>query len=201
MYKNIVTGPGKSRAAAGASVAAELEQQAELGGKKKDDPLRGALPPAVDNEQESHHGVVCTDRNSPRSQAVWPRTAAERDKITPGFGSYWTFDSAECATWPSKDRDRYTGDFEARTSNPTLIVNAKFDPSTHYRSAVSLARTMPGAQLLTLNGYGHSNIATSSCLTSATGKYLVSGKLSGLPRTCEQDVKPFPAGGQQAQQR
>ena len=60
---------------------------------------------------------------------------------------------------------------------------------------------MPGAQLLTLNGYGHSNVATSSCLTNATGKYLVSGKLSGLPRTCEQDLKPFPAGGQQEQQR
>ena len=134
LYRQITNAPDKDQTTAGASGAAQLKQQAAPGGEQQDDPLRGALPPAVDNEDASHHGVVCADRNSPRSQADWPRMAAERDKATPGFGSYWTFDSAECATWPSKDQDRYTGDFDARTASPALIVNSRFDPNTDYES-------------------------------------------------------------------
>ena len=67
------------------------------------------------------------------------------DKIAPGFGSYWAFGSAQCATWPGKDHDRYTGNFHARTASPALIVNATLDPSTHHKSAVKLSRTMPAA--------------------------------------------------------
>jgi pimeloyl-ACP methyl ester carboxylesterase len=195
MHKQIVEGPGKNNPAAGAAIADRLTRQTEAGEGQQDDPLRGALPPAVDNSIAAQLGIMCTDGDGSRDQAAWPRTAAERDKIAPGFGSYWTFGSAQCATWPGKDHDRYAGNFDARTASPALIVNATLDPSTHHNSAVKLARIMPGAHLLTLNGYGHANVATSACKDEATGKYLLTGQLKGLPRTCEQDMKPFSADG------
>ena len=127
MYSEIINGPDKDQTTAGPLWRLNWKQQAAPdGGEGR--PLRGALPPAVDNEEASHHGVVCADRNSPRSQAVWPRMAADGTRSRqasartgPSIGG--VRDLAEQGPGP------LPGDFAARTSHPALIVTPSSTPT------------------------------------------------------------------------
>jgi pimeloyl-ACP methyl ester carboxylesterase len=150
----------------------------------------GQTPPRVGNE-EALLGVACAETSNPRSQAAWVTTAREREKKAPHFGSAWTYLTSPCATWPGSDDDRYSGRYDTETSAPALVVGTRFDPATAYDEAVTLSEVMPGAKLLTVEGVGHVAAGTSTCTARATGKYLVTGKVSGLPKTCEQDTGPF----------
>ena len=148
-------------------------------------------PPDYDTFNDVNQAVVCTDTDEPADPAAWPRYAAQRDAVTPHFGSYWTYLTSPCAYWPGKAQDRYTGPFTA-AAEPPLIIGTRFDPATPYESAVELHEALPGSALLTLEGRGHTaaNVG-SSCVDAAVTRYLVDGELPASGATCAPDAAPF----------
>lgn len=135
--------------------------------------------------------VSCADTVNPRTQLAWPVNALLQDRRFPYFGSAWTYASLACATWPGYDSDRYLGPFTKRTAHPLLVVGQRYDPATRYQAAVEVSRTIPGARLLSVNGYGHTSLQTSVCADTYTASYLISGALPPAGTVCQPDRQPF----------
>ena len=142
---------------------------------------------------EQGYGVFCTDSDGASNPWVWPRYARAADRVAPYFGSYWSYVSLPCATWPARDADRYTGPWNRPTAHPVLLVgNRTGDPATPYRNAVSTVRRLAGARLLTLNSYfGHGAFDQSQCINTAVERYLIDLQLPPEGTVCQPDRKPF----------
>jgi pimeloyl-ACP methyl ester carboxylesterase len=142
---------------------------------------------------EQGQGVFCTDSDSASNPWVWPRYARAADRAAPYFGSRWAYVSLPCATWPARDADRYTGPWNRPTAHPVLLVgNRQGDPATPYENAVSTARELASARLLTLNSYfGHGAFPQSQCIVSAVERYLIDLQLPPEGTVCQPDRTPF----------
>jgi pimeloyl-ACP methyl ester carboxylesterase len=135
--------------------------------------------------------VSCADTVNPRSQLAWPVAALLQDQRYKYFGSPWTYASQACATWPGHDTDRYLGPYDKATAHPLLVVGTRYDPATRYQNAQAVAARVPGARLLTLDGYGHTSILSSACVNAYTADYLVTGALPARGTVCRPDRQPF----------
>ena len=156
--------------------------------------LATAATPAqagYDNKDEAFLSITCTDTNNPRDPFRWPEVAASADRRFGPFGSFWAYLSEPCATWPARDRDRYTGPFTRRTSAPVLIIGTRFDPASPYQNAVRVAQELPRGRLLTLEGWGHVAFGKSSCIAHYMDRYLVTGALPPAGTVCRPDQRPF----------
>jgi pimeloyl-ACP methyl ester carboxylesterase len=154
------------------------------------DPAAQPTPNRYDNRDESFISVTCTDTNNPRDPFVWPRVAAAADRRFPYVGAPVAWTSEPCATWPARDRDRYTGPFN-RTSAPILIVGTRYDPASPYENAQAVAGQLPSSRLLTLAGWGHVALGKSSCIATHVEHYLVTRALPPPGTRCRPDQAPF----------
>src|SRR3954469_15256417 len=156
--------------------------------------LAPAAAPAqsgYDNKDEAFLAITCTDTNNPRNPFRWPAVATARDHRFGPFGSFWAYLSEPCATWPARDRDRYTGPYNHATSAPILIIGTRYDPASPYRNAVAVAHQLPRSRLLTLNGWGHVALGKSRCIAGYIDRYLLAGALPPPATTCQPDQLPF----------
>jgi pimeloyl-ACP methyl ester carboxylesterase len=152
---------------------------------------RAVRSPGLAPMDESQIAAICADTDTPSDPDAWPAIARRAERRSPYFGTLLTYISQQpCADWP-RDRDRYLGPWDARTSAPALILGTRFDPVTPYEDAVKLDRIMPRSRLVTLNGYGHTTILASACTAEAVERYLVSVDLPPRGTVCEPDVQPF----------
>jgi len=137
--------------------------------------------------------VICTDTDSASNPWVWPRYARAADRVAPYFGSRWSYASLPCATWPSRDADRYTGPWNRPTANPLLLIgNRHGDPATPYENAVSTAGELASARVLTLDSFfGHGAFVQSQCIVDAVERYLVDLQLPPEGTVCHPDRRPF----------
>ncbi|WP_246085876.1 alpha/beta hydrolase [Pseudonocardia hydrocarbonoxydans] len=85
----------------------------------------------------------------------------------------------------------YRGPWDARTDEPVLIVNSRFDPATPLAAAQRLHDLMPGSALLVHEGVGHVAAQQSACVVQAAGTYLTEGTLPVEGATCAPDRVPF----------
>ena len=142
---------------------------------------------------EAVPAVGCSDSRNPSSTGAWA-TASDRDaKKNPFLGPYWTWFSSVCAVWPGRDHDRYLGPWNARTANPVLVVNSRFDPSTPYSGAVTASRLLKNSRLLTYAGWGHKVFATvgSDCIDGAVVSYFIDRTLPPRGTVCQPKASPF----------
>jgi pimeloyl-ACP methyl ester carboxylesterase len=143
------------------------------------------------NFVEGGIGVMCSETDNPDDITAWPRAAREADEEFPYFGRPWTWLSSICHPWPGRDADRYMGPFDARTSEPVLIIGNSFDPATRYQGAVRLARLLPSSRLLTFDGWGHGALFKSACIDKYTSEYLLTSDVPPVGTVCAPDVTPF----------
>ena len=151
-----------------------------------------AVPP-YSNQPEALRAIVCADTANPGDPSAWPGLAAAADEETPYVGTYWAYISQQCADWPVETEDAYTGPFDATTARPALVIGTRFDPATPYVNSAELATGLPGARLLTLEGYGHTSFGQGACIGGAVTKYLVTGDVPAEGTTCFPDRQPFDA--------
>ena len=148
--------------------------------------------PGLAPMDESQVAIICADTDTPDDPRAWPSIARRADRRSPYFGSLLTYLSQQpCASWRTRDPDRYLGPWDARTSAPALILGTRFDPVTPYEDAVKLARIMPRSRLLTLDGYGHTTILASACTAQAVERYLLEVALPRRGTVCAPDFQPF----------
>ncbi len=185
--------PGLVAAEAVVAKARAVSWTAPFGPKPSPDADPGPGPgPAFDNDQALSLSVACSDSLNPRSEHAWAKTGAEQDQLYPYFGRAWTWQGEGCATWQLPGNGAYLGPYDQATSAPVLVVGNRHDPATPYLGARTVADRLPGARLLTVNGYGHTSLAMpSACATAVFDAYLIGGTLPAVGTTCGQDVAPF----------
>ncbi len=107
-----------------------------------------------------------------------------------GLSALWG--DEPCATWPVRTADPYPGPWNRRTANPVLVVGNTADPATPYANAVAMTNQLRRARLLTVTGYGHTELLNpSACASRYITAYLIRGTLPPARTVCRQDRLPF----------
>jgi pimeloyl-ACP methyl ester carboxylesterase len=143
--------------------------------------------------------VTCADSplvldppQEPGKPVDWAAYGRRVDAASPDFGRSWLTEARWCESWPAPAH-RYAGSFTAATANPLLAIGNTYDPATPLDGAQHLTRLFPNAQLVTLDGYGHTSTADpSACVRKALGDYLLDpGKRLQPGLVCKPDHGPF----------
>ena len=179
-------------------VAAQL-QQLWLATSK---PAAPALPsastgPAADaagpyDGIEQTLAVLCSDTADPRNIGDYLATARAGARYG-GFGELAAWTEAPCAYWPTAtEQDRYTGPWNRPTAGTILVIGNTGDPVTPYQGSVAMAHDLARARLLTVDGFGHTELYNpSECASGYESSYLFTGKLPPQGTVCPQSVQPF----------
>jgi pimeloyl-ACP methyl ester carboxylesterase len=147
--------------------------------------------PGYDNYIEANLAINCADTDNPRNPRRYGRVGQRRDRtVAPYAGSRWAYFSQPCAAWQGRSTERHTGPWTARTTNPVLLLNNRYDPATPYRSAVKVHRLLPNSSLVTVNDVGHGAMFN-SCASAAVTRYLLSGATPAAGTVCPADAAPF----------
>ncbi|MFC9897457.1 alpha/beta hydrolase [Nocardia sp. NPDC127579] len=159
--------------------------------------LPGLLPIAkgaayAGNRTEAFHAIQCADSTVPTDPEIYTRAAISEDLRTPYFGRVAVFASAACAFWQGHDADRYTGPWNRRTAAPILVLNSRFDPATPLAGARAGADQLATAQLVEVDGTGHSTMyVPSTCAERVKYDYFVTTALPPPDTHCTADRSPF----------
>ncbi|MFE6051618.1 alpha/beta hydrolase [Kitasatospora sp. NPDC056446] len=150
------------------------------------------LPPVVRQSPDQALAVVCSDSANPPARADYPALAALARSRSGAVGPYFAWADERCADWPARDRDRYDGPWNHRTARPVLVVANTGDPGMPYEGSRAMARSLARAELLTVDGYGHTVLANpSACAARYETRYLVDGTLPAHGTVCAPDREPF----------
>jgi pimeloyl-ACP methyl ester carboxylesterase len=155
-----------------------------------------ANPPMLDPYVTTHSpgflAVQCLDSDNPQDRASYQRLAPAENQRVPYFGTGSVFSMAQCVGWPAHDGDRYVGPWNRPRQNPILIVNTRFDPATPLQDAEAAAGQLGDAQVLTVDGYGHTSLnVPSACASAAMAHYFVTMEMPPRGATCPPDAQPF----------
>ncbi|MEH3054038.1 MAG: alpha/beta hydrolase [Patulibacter minatonensis] len=153
----------------------------------------GPVQQPYDNFQDAFSTFVCNDTVGPASGLAYASTAKLADARTPGFGPFWIWTTAACASFPVADVDAYAGPWNAVTPNPVLLLgNRGGDPSVRYANAVAAQGTLGKSRLLSVDMYGHTsyNLA-SSCVDDAVDGYFLTLAVPAPGAACGTDFGPF----------
>ncbi|GAB2822923.1 alpha/beta hydrolase [Actinoallomurus bryophytorum] len=150
-----------------------------------------AAPQAPYAGQEQTLAVLCSDSANPRDPRAYTAAARLASARSGLIGLSWVWPSEACAKWPT-GRDGYTGPWNRRTAGPILLVGITGDPATSYANSVAMSRALARARLLTVHGYGHTELSNpSACAGDYEDRYLLTGALPPPGTVCEQDTIPF----------
>jgi pimeloyl-ACP methyl ester carboxylesterase len=145
-----------------------------------------ALVPAV--------SLQCADKPLPQPGSIlnWPKVM-QHLTTTNFLGTaegWWLW--APCASWQTRNADRYAGPWNAKTENTILIIGNRYDPRTKFANSVLAAKTLGNASLLVLEGYGHTSDADASdCIDNAVKNYLLTGAAPPTGTVCLPNHAPF----------
>jgi pimeloyl-ACP methyl ester carboxylesterase len=136
--------------------------------------------------------TLCDDSPNPRDPASYSAQAAFAYARSGAFGLYRAWATEPCTRWPAFDADRYTGPWNVHTASPLLVVGNTTDPATPYKGSLAMAGDLASARLLTIDGWGHTELLNpSSCAQADESAYLIGGTLPPVGATCQPDQQPF----------
>src|SRR5215211_2925476 len=144
---------------------------------------------------EQANAVACSDSPSPRRPAAYPGFARLSVRRSGILGLTWVWGDFPCASWPARAADRYAGPWNRPTANPILVMGNTGDPATAYRGSVRMARLLARGRLLTVRGFGHTELLNPSrCVARREVAYFLTGALPPTGTVCRQDRAPFARG-------
>jgi len=154
----------------------------------------GDPEPAGVTDFEYVLGVTCSDQND----LYYGRT---REGFQPQIrtleaqsiiGELWLRNPLGCAGWNIKSGDVFEGRFGGNTTTPMLFVSNTYDPVTPIENSHSAIRIFPRAQIVTVEGSGHTSEATlNTCSFGKIRAYLQDTQLPGQDSYCAVESTPF----------
>ena len=155
-------------------------------------PAAAAAP--VYNGPEQEFAVACSDSPNPQDPRSYPAFARFAAARSGAVGRYWAWLAEPCAHWPAAaSRDRYAGPWNRPTAHAVLVVGNTGDPATPYRDSIAMSHELARSRLLTIDGYGHTELANpSNCAARYETRYLLYGALPPPGAVCRQNTTPFP---------
>jgi pimeloyl-ACP methyl ester carboxylesterase len=140
---------------------------------------------------EQQFAIFCSESANPRPGAFRSLGRFAFRRSGP-VGPWWSWASEPCGSWPATAPERYAGPWDRRTHNPVLVIGNTYDPNTPHRGARAMTRQLSRARLLTVDGYGHTELLNpSSCANRYASRYLIAGVLPPKGTRCKQDQVPF----------
>jgi hypothetical protein len=138
--------------------------------------------------------VLCSDSPNPRSLTAYAADARLAYARSGSIGPVWVWPTVACARWPGHGAaDRYTGPWNRPTAHPILLLGNTGDAVLPYRDTLAMEHDLARARLLTIAGYGHTELSNpSTCALGYELSYLQTGSLPPAGAVCRQDTAPFP---------
>jgi hypothetical protein len=150
------------------------------------------LDPYITGHSAAFLATQCVDSDYPHDPLAYERLIQAEDRRQPYFGLTALFAMAQCIDWPDADRDRYLGPWNHRRPHPILVVNNRYDPQTPLWNAQATRDELSDAQLLIIEGYGHTTLNVhSACASAAMANYFVTLEPPIDGATCSADHQPF----------
>ncbi len=138
----------------------------------------------MDNSTEANWAVNCADYPASGNSVVWKKQEEKLKKVSPVFGPVMGYDEFMCSIWPYQPT-KAIGDFTAKGSAPIVVVGTVGDPATPYKWAVSFAKNLDNATLVTYEGEGHTAYGRSTkCVSEPIDRYLLNGNVPKAGLTC-----------------
>ncbi|GME23738.1 Nedd8-like protein [Neofusicoccum parvum] len=138
---------------------------------------------------DGRHGIECSDKGRDVFASAAPAENGFDEKVLPTMeainqksrlaGDTSAYLVALCGQWNTEAKERYRGDFGAKTRHPVLLIGNTYDPVTPLVSARNVSEGLEGSVVLEHHGFG------------ATQNYLVDGTLPEPGTVCEVDVPLF----------
>jgi pimeloyl-ACP methyl ester carboxylesterase len=159
---------------------------------------RAAAAPATPSGYtglEQSLAVECSDSPNPRNVSAYASDVKLASARSGGLGLAWLWGDEPCARWPGNGAsDRYTGPRNRRTTHTILLLANTGDAVLPYQGQLAMAHDLARARLLTVRGYGHTEISNpSTCAMNYELSYLQTGALPKADTVCKEDASPFPA--------
>ena len=136
---------------------------------------------------DSINGIRCGDSLTRiSSPEEYLDTITIQNATSPGFGDVGYIHTWFCAAWKFMAKEQYKGNFQAKTKNPILFINGRYDPATAFRGAINVSAGFEGSVLLTHGGFGHGVMGhPSNCTNDYIKGYLMEGTLPEKDTVCE----------------
>lgn len=129
--------------------------------------------------------IACSDWGFDiAGQQRWEQLWREQNRNAGVLRSHFAWDAGSiCAGWPTppgnpQHRPQVSG------APSILLMNSLHDPATPYAWAVAVTEAIPGAALLTYDGWGHGVSDRNECTVTATDRYLIEGMLPRAETHC-----------------
>jgi hypothetical protein len=136
--------------------------------------------------------IQCADAGTRTGSRGWMKVIKRLDRMSRLHGLVQGWWLAPCASWPVRGEDTYRGPWNAKTPNPILLINQRFDPNSNYASAVRAEQYLGNAVLLTHEGYGHLFFHNpSTCVDQAMAAYLTQLITPPKGAVCQSNEQPF----------
>ena len=135
----------------------------------------------LSNINEANTAINCADeRVAPEDFAMVKQSAMEASQV---FGKYFAFPELGCLGWP-EGKSMVAIDYTVALEVGPLVIGTTGDPATPYQQAVSLAKTLSGATLLTFQGEGHTAYGSDTCVNDHVENYLLGENLGSAELIC-----------------
>ncbi len=145
-----------------------------------------------DNWSEVNAAVNCVDRDFPRDPNAVKDIGMRLAAVAPHFGAPIIQGYGACTFWPVPAQPLHAG--PAATAPPILLVASTGDPFAPYKEAVTVAKRMDSAVLLTYDGESHpSYLHGVSCVDDIVNAYLIDGTMPAPNTVCgSAGITPVP---------
>ena len=138
----------------------------------------------LSNSMEANFAINCADYPAEGDEADWREYTEDLKQAAPLFGPVYGYNDAVCAAWPYQAPKRL-GNYEAKGSDPIVVLGTSGDPATPYVWAQDLADSLDNAVLVTWEGEGHTAYTRSTdCISDPVNAYLLSGVIPEDGLTC-----------------
>ncbi|KAJ8059894.1 hypothetical protein OCU04_011518 [Sclerotinia nivalis] len=139
-------------------------------------------------------GVLCSDQNNHLYNKTLEDLKAQLHDLEAQniIGEIWSHAVLGCTGWSIKSSEIYPGPFGGDTATPILFVSNTYDPVTPIENSLASAPNYKNAQILTIDGMGHTSSATQNyCAFEKIATYFQTGKLPGNDSFCPLETGTF----------
>ena len=135
----------------------------------------------LSNINEANTAINCADeRVAPEDFAMVKQAALDASQV---FGKYFAYPELGCLGWP-QGKSMVEIDYTVGLEVGPLVIGTTGDPATPYQQAVSLAKLLNGATLLTFQGEGHTAYGSDTCVNDYVENYLLGENLGSAELIC-----------------
>ncbi|TVY25840.1 Tripeptidyl aminopeptidase [Lachnellula hyalina] len=149
---------------------------------------------AGDQAPEWTSGVLCADQNNKFYNKTLQDLRLQLNQLEDQsiIGEVWSKPLLECLGWSIKAKEIFSGPFGGDTATPILFVSNTYDPVTPIENSISSVPNYKNAQLLTIDGMGHTASApVNYCGFAKMKAYFQTSQLPGNDSFCPLEAGPF----------